>query len=386
MKKIALFLSVIMVITLCGCGTSTKYYTNKAFLSEDTEAITYETSSNNVNWGEYQENKEDLTGRCVELSAESVVAVDETEFANIVKKFKNKLDVLEIPYAIGYNGDRAHRIHVQIEAEKIGLPILALLNINSSYDNVIVSGLGDFRASGVNSLKYELGADNKYLISVGVPETYQNDFEKYCAENIGKALYLKLGDMTFSSTLITEDMTKETIDFHGFSFLGKNVNELTYEIIMKLADYAVNYKYESPNNSTSFGLSIEGETLYGIPYVTELDEVLIERVSAKYPDVTFRRRGVENRIEFTFENSSKEVLRTEDYFDKIEDIYTMCNFDDGAYADIYFTWSSCEKKGYSDSVTFYKTGGKMICGYVSERIEDKANLNSFLLNHMKKEN
>lgn len=386
MKKIALILSMVMVLSLCGCGTSTKYYTNEAFLSEDTETITYETTGNNVNWGEYQQNKDALTGRCVELSAESVTAVDEEEFSNIVKKFKNKMDVLTIPYAVGYNGDRAQRIHIQIEGEKIGLPILALLNINSSYDNVIVSGLGDFRASGVNSLKYELGADNRYVISVGVPETYQSDFEKYCADNIGKSLYLKLGDMTFSSTQITENMSKETVDFYGFSFLGKNVHEPTYEIIMKLADYTVNNQYEKPNNSTSFGLSIEGETLYGIPYVTELDEVLIERVNAKYPDVTFRRRGVENRIEFSFDNSSKEVLRTEDYFDKVEDIYTMCNFDDGAYSDIFFTWSSCEKKGYSDSVTFYKTGGKMICGYVSERIEDKASLNSFLLNHMKKEN
>jgi len=386
MKKTALLLSVVMLMALCGCGASTQYYTNKAFLSEDTDTIVYETSDTNVNWGEYQENKDALTGRCVELSAESVTAVDETEFSSIVKKFKDKMDVLEVPYAVGYNGDRAQKIHIQIEGEKIGLPILALLNINSSYDNVIVSGLGDFRASGVNSLKYELGNDNKYVISVGVPETYQNDFEKYCANNIGKALYLKLGDMTFSSTQITENMSKETVDFHGFSFLGKNADEPSYEIIMKLADYAVNNKYEKPNNSTSFGLSIEGETLYGIPYVTELDEVIIGKVNEKYPDVTFRRRGVENRIEFTFENSNKEVLRTEDYFDKVEDIYTMCNFDDGAYADIYFTWSSSEKKGYSDSVTFYKTGGKMICGYVSERIEEKANLNPFLLNHMKKEN
>ncbi len=386
MKKIGILLALVIVIVLSGCGTSTKYYTNDAPSPKNTSKIAYETSGNNVNWGEFQENKDSLTGRCVELSAESVTAVDEEEFSNIVKKFKDKMDVLEVPYAVGYNGDRAQRIHIQIEGEKIGLPILALLNINSSYDNVIVSGLGDFRASGVNSLKYELGNDNKYVMSVGVPETYQNDFEKYCAENIGKALYLKLGDMTFSSTQITENMSKETVDFHGFSFLGKNSDEPTYEIIMKLAEYAVNNIYEKPNNSTSFGLSIEGETLYGIPYVTELDEVLIERVNAKYPDVTFRRRGVENRIEFTFENSNKEVLRTEDYFDKVEDIYNMCNFDDGAYADIYFTWSSCEKKGYSDSITFYKTGGKMICGYVSERIEEKANLNPFLLNHMKKEN
>lgn len=45
--------------------------------------------------------------------------------------------------------------------------------------------------------------------------------------------------------------------------------------------------------------------------------------------------------------------------------------------------SSCEKKGYSDSVTFYKTGGKRICGYVTERIEEKAKHNAFLANHMK---
>lgn len=386
MKKIGIFLTLVIVIVLSGCGTSTKYYTNEPFLSEDTDTIVYETASNNVNWGEFQENKNALTGRYVELSAESVIAVDEAEFSNIVKKFKNKMDVLEIPYAVGYNGDRAQKINIQIEGDKIGLPILALLNINSSYRNAIVSELGDFRASGVNFMKYELGSDNKYLISVGVPKSYQNDFEKYCAENVGKALYLKLGDITFSSTQITENMSKENVDFHGVSFLGKNAEEPKYEMVMKLAEYAVNNKYEKPNNSTSFELSIEGENLYGIPYITELDEVLIERVNAKYPDVAFKRRGVDNRIEFVFKNSSKEVLRTEDYFDKVEDIYTMCNFDDGAYADIYFTWSSCEKKGYSDSVIFYKTGGKMICGYVTERIEEKANLNSFLSNHMKKEN
>lgn len=385
MKKFALLL-IIMMAVLCGCQTSTKYYTNKAFLSEDTETITYETTSNNINWGKYQENKENLSGICVELAAERVNVADEAEFADIVKKFKSKLDVLEIPYAVGYNGERAHCINIQIDGEQIGLPVLALLNINSSYNNVIVSSLGDFRASGVNSLKYELGSDNRYVISVGVPETYQDDFEKYCSENIGKALYLKLGDMTFTSTNITEDMPKETVDFHGFSFLGKNVDESTYEIIMKLAEYVVNNEYEKPNNSTSFGLSIEGETLYGISYVTELDEILIDKINEKYPDVTFQRRGVENRIAFTFENSSKEVLTTEDYLAKVEDIYSMCNFDDGAYSDIYFTWSSCEKKGYADSVSFYKSNGKMICGYVSERIEEQADENAFLSAHMRKGN
>ena len=85
MKKLALLLSIVMMTTLCGCGTSTKYYTNEAFLSEDVETITYETSGNNVNWGEFQENKDALTGRCVELSAESVTAVDEEEFSYIDK-------------------------------------------------------------------------------------------------------------------------------------------------------------------------------------------------------------------------------------------------------------------------------------------------------------
>ncbi len=385
MKKISLILVAVLVMCLTGCGSSIDYYVNEAFVSEDTDTITYETEGLNVTWGEYQVDKDSLEGRCVELSAGGIFMVTEEEFVTASQKFKDKMDVLKVPYAVGFSGERADRLSIQIDAEKIGLPILALLNINGSYENSIVSGMGDFKVSNLENFQYEMGDDGDYIISVTVPEMNLSDFNKYCAENVGKTLYLKLGNMTFSSGNITEETTENVMKFKGMSFLGKNAVEKDYEVIMELAQYVVNTEYTTPHTSISFGLSIEGETLYGIPYITELDEDIVARVGEKYPDVTFRRRGVENRISFEFDNSSKEVLETEDYFEKIEDIYTMCNFDGGAYSDISFSWSSCEKNGYGDSVSFYKNDGKMICVYVSERIEAKANANPFLSSHMKED-
>ena len=295
---------------------------------------------------------------------------------------KEKIDALELPYAAGYTGERANEINIKIDADKIGLPVLALWNISSSYDKSVVSELGDFKATGIDSLTYELGADKKYVITVGIPEAKQEDFAKYCAANVGKSMYLKLGSMTFSSAEITDNMEKGSIDFKGFSFVGKNADDSKYESVMKLAEYVVNKVPGEARNETSFGLSVEGEIKYGIPYVTELDQEIMELVNAKYPDVEFRRKGVENRISFNFANSHNEDLTTEEYFNRVEDIYTMCNFDEGAYSDISFSWSSSEKEGYGDSVAFYKTNGKMVCGYVSERIEEKANSNAFFIDHM----
>ncbi len=377
MKKTLFILSLVAILILSGCGDN-KGYVNKPFLSEDEETVVYESLTKNLTWGKYQSDEDALPEGAVELAAESIYAESEEDFTAVVADLKGKLDVIKIPYAFGYAGKRAHEVSVKLEAEKIGLPILALLNVNSQHENGIVSSMGDFSIYDIKNLRYTPGENNKYDITVDIPELYSEEFEKYCKENIGRLLYLKLGVISFSSTVITEDVKKDSITFHGMNFLGKNTDETKYEVIMELAEYVVNKNYDGIRSTVNFGLAVERETKLGIPYITELDETLIERLSTAYPEVSFTRRGVANVIDLRFEDYDNKALTTEDYFRKIEDIYKICNFDDGSYSDVSFSWPSLEKDGYGDCISFYKYDGKMKCSYISDRVEYKAKNDPFL--------
>lgn len=76
--------------------------------------------------------------------------------------------------------------------------------------------------------------------------------------------------------------------------------------------------------------------------VTEMDEQVLENASQIMPGIKFERRGVKNNITLWVDRNSTEELSVYKYLEKVEQIYTACDFDGGAYSSVGFSWPSEE--------------------------------------------
>lgn len=169
-------------------------------------------------------------------------------------------------------------------------------------------------------------------------------------------------------------------------FLGKNAKQTDYEKIAKLAEYVMNTdsEYLYPMSFNLDTDNLDGEVLkYGIPYITEMDEQVLENASQIMPGIKFERRGVKNNITLWFDRNSTENLSVYEYLEKVEQIYTACDFDGGAYSSVGFSWPSEESgtMAKNNFVIFTKKDGKMICK-PSDKIADIVKSTSFFYKYM----
>lgn len=370
-----------MLLTGCSQSTKTEYYKNTDFVSEDGKTM-FETAEKNLGWGKYQKNESDLGDNIIELEAGYIARSQSKEdFNKKVEAFKDRLDVLESEYALGYRTEEGDVITIKMDDSKLGLPVFALLNVNSPLDVMVVSQLRELQIADIRNIDYKVSSNSKYEVTVEIPENKQNALAEFTKEHIGETLYLKIGDLTFSSTTITETTVADKLIFEGFSFLGSNATEINYEFIMKLAEYVV----ENPCDgdfTMSFPKEVEGEVSYNVPYVTQMDELIIATVSGLYNDTKFTREGIENSIKFYFEidPNTTSVISC---LNRIYRIYDECNFEKGAYSRVSFAWPS-GKTGYNDYVSFSKKNGKMVCANYSDRIKKEVEQDGFISRYIEK--
>lgn len=376
-RMIVLGVIVSLLLVFTGCGSSkTEYYKNEEFVSENTGEVVYETKNKNLSWGAYQKETSELTEECMELHAGAIsLSKSKEEFDSKVSRFKEKLDILESDYAFGYSSDEGDVIKIKIDDSKLGLPVFAILNINHSSENMIVSPMGDMTVKSVKNFSYTLNENSQFDITVEVPNSEQEKLAQYISKNPDTTLYLKLGDLTFSSVSIKEGMPSDKVTFSGLEFLGSSVREADYEFIMILTEYVVN----NPDDglfSMDFPNEIEDEVEYKVPYITAMDEVIIANINSLYDDVVFTREGVQNNIAIRF-NIDPEKEDTVMSLNRIYKIYNLCGFDDGAYSTVSFRWPS-GKIGTNNYVFFTKRNGKMVCGGYADRIKEEVKNDKFI--------
>ncbi len=382
MKKFK-FLSLMIVLfafIVSGCSGGGKYYKNREFITDDTLEVTFETTDKSIHWGEFQKEANSLGDDCDEIHAALIPASNsKEEFDEKVKLLKDRLDALESEYEFGYSGDDGNIITIKIGNKKIGLPVFAIFNADRVDDIKIVSTMNDLEISSLTSASYKINGD-KVETSVEIPETDREKLKNYINDNAGEYIYLKIGELTYSELVITEDTPSDKLTFTGFAFLGSESDETKYEFIAKLATYVINNMHDGKLNM-NFGTEVEENDVYGVPYVTKTDENVIENIKTLYSDVRFIRDSVKNKITLHFEGEMGEIAPAE-AFEKIQAIYEICKFDDGAYSVVSFTWAAGDVIGKNDFVYFEKIDGKMVCHLWSDKIEEDVKNNAFLKSYM----
>ncbi len=379
-KMVALGLVICLLCTLVGCGSKTEYYKNTEYKPQNANEVVYETKDKNLGWGKYQKEVSELGEGSIELQAATIALAKTKEaFDNNVCKLKERLDILESNYALGYTGDDGDIVTVKMDSAKLGLPVFAILNIHNPSFHSVVSTLGDLSISEVKNFTYSLGENGRYDMTVEVPEAKQNELKQYIAQNADTALYLKLGELTFSSVMIKEDMPADKITFNGLNFLGSTANEADYEFILKLTEYVFN----NPSDgffTMAFPTEVTEGVTYTIPYITPMDEAIIANINALYSDTSFTRNNVKNNITIRF-NIDPEKENTFACLNRIYKLYEACEFDGGAYATISFTWPSGD--GVTNHyVMFTKKDGKMVCTGYADKIADAVKDDKFISQYL----
>lgn len=375
MKKTTLTsaLSVLVFIMMIagGCsGVSEKYYVNTEFISADTNATIYETADKNISWGVYQKEVGSLNDICIELPAANIVlAKDKEEFADNVYAIKDKLDILESEYALGYSGDKGQNITVTIDPSKLGLPVFALLNLDNTTRSCVISEMGDVSVY-IMDFAYTLNSDGIFNMTVTLDKSSSEykKLEDYIPGHIGESLYLKLGELTASSCIITEDILKKNITFTGLSFLGDNIAESDYEYLMEIVKFA----FINPDEyvyGMNFPTEIKDNEQYAVPLITKSDNEIRKITDSLYDDVILTRNSIKNNITIHF-NINPEEESDYQCIDRIVRLYEACEFDKGAYSTVSFTWPTGEDNK-NDYAIFSKKDGLMTGSSCSASIEEK---------------
>ncbi|MCH5187203.1 MAG: hypothetical protein J1F63_02275 [Oscillospiraceae bacterium] len=374
MKKTLIIMVLLLAVFMGGCGKSeSKYYLNEDFLSDEVDVV-YETKEKNNGWGKYQVEESGLNGDALELGAGGkATAVSQEEFSEIVKIYRDRLDAMETAYALGYDAKKATNVKIKIAKEKIGLPVLAILDIGRPDEIVVVSAMSDLKFDGISNFSYEKGSDGRFVFTVDVPEKAQAEYASYIKSNVGAQVYLKLGELTFSKTEISEDMPADKITFTGFTFFGnpeKNgINEFDYEYIAKLASQIVN-DFNS-NVFTSFTGSADEDMVYDVPYITEMDEYIADIAQEAYPGVRITRRSIANELEFYYKDMENQVLGAAEGLRRSQELFELCNFDGGAYSEVVFKWPAHGSPMECDFIIFKKQDGEMICRLFSDNLSEE---------------
>ena len=267
MRKYSAVIGMLLFLCFTGCGAEPEAYVNEDFLSENTTEIRYETKEHNISWGSYQSEVTELAETSVVLMAGGVGSTTKKEVERHVKACKKKLDLIQVPYAFGYWGSEGTQVSVQMDAAKIGVPVLALLNVSHRQDRAVASQTGAPIVTGVTDFTAAVNANGGYDFRVKIPESEIDQLNDFCKGHRGETLYLKLGDLLFSKCRITEGTNGGNLVFENMIFLGEDAKQTDYESLVTLAEYVMNTD-DRELYPIRFPLDADRAD-YGIPYVTE---------------------------------------------------------------------------------------------------------------------
>lgn len=276
------------------------------------------------------------------------------EFSDTVESFKRRMDIIGNPYKFGYASNDSSEIIIATSPEKIGPDVI----------NLIASGAGSIaiQTSGYKigwlSKNYEYG-DTHYSIIENDDGTYSFEYtinpESYEATELATAtrdftsggnVYLTVNGSALSSCHIDGAINNGgTLVFSDAAFNSEISITDEYLFIWQLVDAVLNddkraiyYSFDTASYSfVSNGETVEeGDVAFGLPRLSAEDVEVRNIVKGISDDITVSISQFEtSTIKFFMHlevNDDLPRVAT----DLIEEIYTACGFDGGAYSKINF--------------------------------------------------
>ncbi len=251
-------------------------------------------------------------------------SIKEEEFNDTVRILKDRLEIIEEDYAIGYSissYEETPIIWVKIGTKKMGQPILSMLGYyaeRDAYNTKLVSQMGDQTVENVIDFSYDMNSNGEYEISLSMESAkisaHRNELlAEYIKNNVGKNLYWQFaGDITIAAIPITSDFSTDEMKFTEFMCL--NNKKLTKEDL--------------------FVVKLLCTVLQGEQYPTK---VSVNELNCKFSvgdDVSSFGYGLFTPVDESLEKSAKEIFGNVKVYKQLgspQDITVKVFYDTGAF-------------------------------------------------------
>lgn len=325
----------------------------------------WETADTAEYLGEYQCAFDELTGDKVELkfSTYNPDEVSDVSYASALRTFKDKLDIIGLPYAVGTGVQDPRSIVVCTSPERLNSDILKFFT-ESAPDYLIKSDdvesynletesmeIIQNEDTGMYELKVQL--DDPALLS----ETTSQMF-KLCTD---RSIYLSWYDTDVAAARVDNIIQDGILSFDRLPIALKNEIDEQNKYILELVKYTVEAGYPEVYYSLSdYGFSGD-DVHFGVSILTEEEQAVLDIIEENHPEtdswieqdegktlwVQLHTEIMPGFIETAFDTTEaifKETKLDEMAFDTV--VFQLINEDDDARCRLIFTWYSWSDSPY----------------------------------------
>ncbi len=355
---------------------------NPGFENADHLAVTFEDPADAFYKGKNQVARSELDSAGTVLytlgNSNYTTSYTRGQFMDLVSGFKDRLDLLGVPYAFGYYGNDGEDLAVRISPEVLGVPSMVLLESYGGkgpmFDQYYVGNARkDLQLSGIESLSCTYNG-TEWEITVTLDETDTGTLRAYLSGDPQSALYFAVtGGIVFGHMDIDEMTDESTLVFHGIDCLASVENQESLSYLMDLMVYAYEHPLASSVNSafvlredyTSLEAS-DGESnqiadsAYGLQYVTAVDQQVFAAIQTAFPNAAIQRPVDTNNLYaskiYVYMNDEAPQNMTDEEarqysMDIVQQAYTLGKFDGGSYSFVYFYMGSGGYLGFEKDET-----------------------------------
>ena len=356
---------------------------NPDFANADKEAVTFEDPANAFYAGKNQVARSTLIAEdtvLLQIGNRNYNTTNYTreQFEPLVTGLKDRLDLLGVPYAFAYSGSAGEDFAVRLSPEVLGLQTMMLLQsytdaLSQSDSCYAGNARKDLELTGIQSLTCALDGDS-WTITVTLNETDAGTLKAYLSGDPQSALYFAIpGGIVFGHMDLSELTDNTTLVFHGIDCIASTENQGDYAFLMDLMTYAFDHPMDAPltvvralredslNLEASDGGSNQVEdTVYGVQYVTAVDEQVFAAIRTAFPAAEVRRPVDVNTIYASTVNvfmhdDAPDGMSAEESrqysLDIVEQAYTLGGFDGGSYSFVWFFMGSGGSIGFEKDET-----------------------------------
>lgn len=302
--------------------------------------------------------------------------VSAEEYSKSIETIKERLDMFEVPYAFGYRGVEQRTFAFKMSPEHIGSDMLRMI---TGRGNV------EFRSQFSSTYMYQRsieiideGGNKAFKVSFGNPDYNTktdvfNDYNRLYGDTEDPNLtslpedsmiYMVINSVTVSSADMSALADDLTLTFRDLQFMGKKTIDSSDEKFMNFVQCIIEEDYDDMGASWK-DIKV---TYYEGGKATNYE---YEQIPWKYNNVSETDKAVKAVVErhgykmhkaYSDRNSlivEMNIPLGDDYIsqfvEKLKEIYTECNFDDGSYQTITFCADYGEDRNPYDKAEFVFT-------------------------------
>lgn len=319
----------------------------------------------------YQVNEDEVSAPYIIFEVDVQLGfntISKEDFNTTVRILKDRLDVLESPYAIKYEKDIGgqYKVWVKTGTDRMGAPIFQMLAYRKDGKNYVIPTItsqdGSFNVFNVEDFSFKKRLSGEYDMFVTTKGTYldseiykdyeskYNKFVEFMNSHIGENMYWVYGGTAFATLHIDKELISDFEKSNGFrfselSFLNDRKPEKEESYLLKLLYVSLKGEQYPSDISIQNEYSLEfsdgaNETDLGYHINTAVDESLRNTVTALHanslcytPAIVVT--GSKMQIDIFYDESEFSDVEFAKLVKKIYESNTAIS--GAAYQDVYVT-------------------------------------------------